>query len=130
MNAQERYDDISAISGFSEAVVRGVLKASRQSLVKSAERGEKATLPGICTIEPELKHKIVAGGEIKSFTKLKAKASSALETELLKINQFKKDATEKTDSGLERLNLVNPQIPTYSREEIEQVRTRQISALL
>ena len=129
MNAQERYDDISAISGFSEAIVRGVLKASRQSLVKSAERGETATLPGICTIEPEIKHKMTIGGEVRTFTKLKAKASSALETELLKITEFKKDNAEDENIN-DKLNLVSPEIPSYNRQKVEKVRTRQISALL
>ena len=62
MNIQDRYDDIASKSGLSEEIVRRVLKASRESLAFSLKKGERATLPGICTFTPEIKNSINIGG--------------------------------------------------------------------
>ena len=118
MSLQERYEDICKISGLSEDIVRRVLKASRQSLAKSAKRGQRSTLPGICTIIPELKHKVEIGGlEMTSYVKLKAVPSNALSSELDKLSKFEETKEEKTDNSI-KLNYSNG------------VRVNQISALI
>lgn len=135
MNIQERYDDISKISGLSEEIIRRVFKATRQSLAKSLKQGERATLPGICTLTPELKNRIDIGGEsMTTYIKLKASASSAMETELGKVSNF--DATSEDDkvsseeNGLQRLRLTEKyEIPRYQPNR-SQIRTTQINALL
>lgn len=136
MNIQDRYDDISELSGLSEEIIRRVFKATRQSLAKSLLRGERATLPGICTLTPELKNKIDIGGEsMTTYIKLKASASSAMETELSKVKEFEKEdnSIESDDQGIQKLRL------TQEHKEYEtnrfnpnrgNIRTTQISALL
>ena len=103
MGIQERYDDIAAISGLSEEIIRRVYKATRQSIVKSLKNGERATIPGICTFTPELKDKINYKTQdendiLKRYIKVKASASPALGTELEKLNSF-----NNTDDEQERL---------------------------
>lgn len=49
MTVIERIADISKKSGISHEVVRQVLKASRDSLIETLQKGEKSTLPGITT---------------------------------------------------------------------------------
>jgi hypothetical protein len=128
MSLQERYDDICSISGLSEDIVRRVLKASRQSLAKSARRGQRSTLPGICTIIPELKHKVELGGtKVTSYVKLKAVPSNALSSELDKLSKFEEIEDNKENCGEKKLNYISsPEFPSYNRG----VRTNQISALM
>lgn len=134
ISVQERYDDISKISGLSEDIIRRVLKASRESLAKSLTKGDSATLPGICTITPEVKNRINIGGQsMTSYIKLKAKASNAMESELAKVKEFvKQDDLERQQNEekemLGRLNIVDSSdIKAYKTNA---VRTTQISALL
>lgn len=135
MNIQERYDDISNISGLSEEIIRRVFKATRQSLAKSLKQGERATLPGICTLTPELKNRIDIGGEsMTTYIKLKASASSAMETELGKISNFditsEDDRISSEEKGLQRLRLTEDyEIARYQPNK-SQIRTTQINALL
>lgn len=135
MNIQERYDDISKISGLSEEIIRRVFKAARQSLAKSLKQGERATLPGICTLTPELKNRIDIGGEsMTTYIKLKASASSAMETELGKISNFditsEDDRISSEEKGLQRLRLTEDyEIARYQPNK-SQIRTTQINALL
>ena len=134
MNTQERYEEISRMSGLSEDIIRRVFKASRQSLAKSLKEGERATLPGLCTIYPELKTKVEIGGTISKYIKLKANASSALATELESLNRFeteshRNDRIQQEEEGYSRLNLINPELNDYS-SRIPGIRTSQISALL
>lgn len=135
MNIQERYDDISKISGLSEEIIRRVFKATRQSLAKSLKQGERATLPGICTLTPELKNRIDIGGEsMTTYIKLKASASSAMETELGKISNFditsEDDRISSEEKGLQRLRLTEDyEIARYQPNK-SQIRTTQINALL
>lgn len=136
MNIQERYEDIARISGLSEEIVRRVFKAARQSLATSLKQGERATLPGICTLTPELKNRIELGGEsMTTYIKLKASASSAMETELGKIDSFSSESDraskiESEEQGLKRLHLTdNYELPSY-RPNKDQIRTTQINALL
>ena len=128
MSLQERYEDICKISGLSEDIVRRVLKASRQSLVKSAKRGQRSTLPGICTIIPELKHRVELGGtDVTSYIKLKAVASNALSSELDKLSKFEESKTDEDKDISGKLNyLTSPELTNYNRG----VRVTQISALI
>lgn len=126
MNIQDRYDDICKTSGLSEEVVRRVLKAARQSLVKSIKNGERATLPGIVTITPSFKNKIdIGGNSMTQSVKLKAKPSASLETDLNNITEFIQDVCE-DNTALSRLNIKNPELVTAP----EGIITNQIDALL
>jgi len=131
VSIQERYDDICKISGLSEEIVRRVFKATRESLVKSLLQGERATLPGIVTLTPELRNKINSGGtELIPYIKIKASASAALETELAKQQGFngsdlKERELAQEKAGMQLLNFVNQDDNTENG-----VLTHQISALL
>lgn len=130
MGLQERYEDICRISGLSEDIVRRVLKASRQSLAKSLKKGSRATLPGICTAIPEIKHKVELGGtEIASYVKIKTVPSNALSSEMGNISKFEEVDNGVTDNGISRLNLKDPELPSY-RNSNNGIRTNQISALI
>lgn len=140
MNIQDRYVDIANRSGLSEEVVRRVLKASRESLALSIKQGERATLPGICIILPEIKNRINIGGtSMTSYIKLKAKPSAAMESEVEKLSSFSKatDESENTeivdenteDNALAKLNFKNPDEIKFDPRTYG-VRTSQISALL
>lgn len=131
VSIQERYDDICKISGLSEEIIRRVFKATRESLVKSLLQGERATLPGIVTLTPELRNKINSGGtELIPYIKIKASASAALETELAKQQGFngsdlKERELAQEKAGMQLLNFVNQDDNTENG-----VLTHQISALL
>lgn len=131
ISIQERYDDICNRSGLSEEVVRRVFKATRESLVNSLLHGERATLPGVVTLTPEIKNKINFGGSsLIPYIKIKANASTALETELSKQQGFniksEEERLEKGEkAGMALLNLINNDSDTESG-----VLTHQISALL
>lgn len=130
MTIQDRYDDIAARSGLSEEIIRRVFKASRESLAVTLKQGERATLPGICTITPEIRNKINrVDGVIANYIKLKASPSSAMESELSKIAKFQSKAEDdenrlKEEEGLSRLNFSKADNKQYG------IRTPQISALL
>lgn len=49
MTVQERLEDISRRTGVSVGQVKRVLDTSRESIIESLGRGERATLPGIAT---------------------------------------------------------------------------------
>lgn len=130
MSIQERYDEIVALSGLSEQIVRRVFKATKQSLAKSLRQGNRATLPGVCTIYPEIRSKIDLGGKSSTpYIKLKAKPSSALETEFNSIKQFETKESEDQEVVTVQLNLRNPELHRYDRDKTG-VRTTQINALL
>lgn len=79
MNITDRYDDIAKRSGFSEDVVRRILKATTQSLVESLQNGESATLPGICRLVPNIKYKPnLATLEYENVVRVKALALESL----------------------------------------------------
>lgn len=126
MSLHARYAEVSELSGISEEVIRRVYKATRTSLVASLKRGEKATLPGICTINASVRNRINIGGEQESYIKLKATPSSALTTELDKLSGFEsaeeKEAEQREEE--ERLKILNIKQPVIT------VRTKQINALL
>lgn len=139
MSIQERYDDIANMSGLSEEIIRRVFKATRQSMVKSLKKGERATIPGICTFTPELKDKInyKADSEkdvLTKYIKIKASASPALGTELEKLGDFdnrkEDERLAKEELGMSRLNFItNESLPRYNPNS-DGIITNQISALL
>lgn len=138
MNLQQRYEDISKRSGFSEDVVRRVLKASRESLAYSLKHGEGATLPGIVKMVPELKEKIVdyslmncaeSGVKTVRYIKVKACASSALETELDKLGNYEERQVD-MDSPIGEFDETSKLWIVDGNKKEEGVITNQISALL
>jgi hypothetical protein len=108
MNIQNRYEDISRLSGLSEDIIRRVLKASRQSLAESLKHGERATLPGICTLTPEVKYKCnIVTNEQTSFIKIKAKASNSMTSELDGVSTFITDSSDESNNETIGLNFAN-----------------------
>lgn len=140
MSLQDRYDEVSRISGLSEDVIRRVYKATGESLARSLKKGEMATLPGICTITPEVKNRICideTGSNLVSYIKLKAKASTALESKLAKLKEFDKQSESSTETSeneaLDQLHIMNRENMSFSsfrRGSSDGVVTNQISALL
>lgn len=140
MNIQDRYKEIAELSGLSEQVIRTVLKAAQQSLSKSLRQGNNATLPGICTIYPEMRSRLEKdkkdeNGPVKyvQYIKLKAKASSALETEFNKVESFEKP-TDKDEVEVQDissiLKLEKPELHFKDRYSSgDGIRTKQIGAL-
>lgn len=135
MNIKDRYDDISRISGLSEEIIRRVFKATKESLSNSLKHGERATIPGICTLTPEIKNKIELGGEsMTTYIKIKASASSVLESEFSNVKGFETNNSDKLvdmKDGMNKLHYVddNHELPSY-RNNRSQIRTSQINALL
>lgn len=79
MTNQERYDEIVSLSGMSEDIVRRVLNATRKSIQSSLERGENATVPGICSIKPSIQSKVATGGDkIEHYISAKATVAPGL----------------------------------------------------
>lgn len=109
MTTQERYNEISSISGMTEEVVRRVLNAEKISILNSLKRGERATLIGRCVIRPEIRNKIVVGGNSEKYIKLSADVALGLENSLAELKEFE-------ESHLE--------------EEVEGIRVNQIQALI
>ena len=103
MSTQERLDDICAISGLSENIVRRVLDAERQSIVKSLKRGERATLIGRCVIRPELRSKIEVdgsyGGAYKNYIKLSSTVATSMESMLQGLTEF--EQSDKNEANME-----------------------------
>ena len=108
MTTQERYDDICKICGMSEDIVRRVLNAEKKSITKSLKLGERATLIGRCVIRPEIKNKLVVGGEITSYIKLAADVAASLEASLTDMSEF--DTSGKTTENIVGIRL--NQIPS------------------
>lgn len=143
MSIQDRYNDIASISGLSEEIIRRVYKATQHSVAQSLKKGERATIPGICTFTPELRDKINykatdAGSVLTKYIKVKASASPALNTELEKINSFdstedEKEKLENEAKGMSKLNFIsNPELHEFHRygSSSNGIRTTQINALL
>lgn len=82
MTAEERRIDIAERSGVSSEMVRRVLVAARDSLKDSAKKGERGTLPGICTITVTKQSKIITGGRYRQYLKAKATISPAFRDEI------------------------------------------------
>lgn len=99
MTTQERIDDICAMSGLSEDIVRRVMDAERRSVVKSLKRGERANLIGRAVIRPSIKSKIAIGGDIDTYVKLSVSAAASLESLLADVKSFEVPA-EPEDAGI------------------------------
>lgn len=129
MSIQERYDDISNLSGLSEEVVRRVLKACKTSLAKSLRQGSRATLPGICTMVPEVRNKLAVGGtSMTSYIKIKAKPSNAMDSELQNLNNFESKNSDENSSESGKLNFIdNDKDKAISNSGI---RLKQINSLM
>ena len=135
MSIQDRYNDISKKSGLSEEIIRRVFKATRESLATSLKKGDRGTIPGICTMIPEMKSKLNIGGEsVTRYIKVKCIPSSAMETELSKINQFNDDNeagnTVTDEEVMTKLQFIEHGNFRLLNENESGIRTAQISALL
>ena len=136
ISIQDRYDEVSKISGLSEDIIRRVYKATRTSMINSLKRGERATLPGICTITPEIRNRIDYGAEsMTSYIKLKANVSSALDNELSRSETFldikkKDERLSNEEAGMQRLNIIDSKDYNIYSPHTDGIRTRQIAALL
>ncbi len=104
MTTQERIDDICTISGLSEDIVRRVMTAEKESVAKSLKKGERANLIGRVVIRPELKKRLVVGGEFENYIKLNASVAASLESMLDGMEEF--DAIEQPDMPGIRLNQI------------------------
>ena len=110
MTTQERILDICAISGLSEAIVRRVMDAEKQSVAKSLRKGERANLIGRAVIRPELKRRLTVGGEFETYIKLNVTAAASLEGMLDDISAFENIADQQVEETGIRLN----QIPSLT----------------
>lgn len=130
MSMQDRYNDIVRLSGLSEEVVRRVLKASRQSLAASLKKGDRATLPGLCTMIPEERTKFdITNNKEVSFIKIKTKTSNALASEVERISSFENSDDKSDDKAAIKLNLDNAELGGKGSRN-SGIRTTQINALL
>lgn len=93
MTTQDRLNDICAISGLSEEIVRRVFDAERESIVKSLKRGERATLIGRCVIRPEMRTQFNIDGSSRNFIKLKAQVTASMEAKLKDVTDFDVDGS-------------------------------------
>lgn len=103
VSVQERIDDICSRSGLSEAIVRRVLEAERQSIIDSLKRGEKAQLIGRCTFIPSEGARLEVGGTVKKSIRVKCRPAIGLVNELDKENGFieiKDETQNREDDGI------------------------------
>ena len=113
MSVQERYNDIVKRSGLSEAVVKRVLIATRESIKESLIKGERATIMGIAVFYPKIKTRLQVGGKVKQFIGAGAQISTSMVNELEGYQTFQEDTT-----------------PEAENKEPEGIRLKQISALM
>lgn len=104
MTTQERIEDICKISGLSEDIIRRVMNAEKESIAKSLRKGERANLIGRVVIRPELKHRLVVGGEFENYIKLNATVAASLESMLDDLSGFEV-STIQEETGI-RLNQI------------------------
>lgn len=105
MTTQERINDICTISGLSEDIVRRVMDAERQSIAKSLRRGERANLIGRAVIRPEIKRRLMIGGEFENYIKLTVSPAASLEGMLDGLKEFEvaDDSTKETGIRLTQI---------------------------
>lgn len=104
MTTQERITDICNLSGLSEEIVRRVMNAEKESIAKSLRRGERANLIGRAVIRPELRKKLVIGGEMEPYIKLNVTVAASLESMLSDLSSF--EATEIVQEKGIRINQI------------------------
>lgn len=109
MTTQERYNDISERTGLSVDIIKRVLIAERESIVDTLKKGERSALIGRCVIRPELKSKLVIGGELRNYIDLKAEVASSLKSSLEEMGDFE-ISNEEMDNKQEGIRL--RQIPS------------------
>jgi len=112
MTTQERYDDICRISGLSEAIVRRVLLAEKESIVNSLRSGERATLIGRCVIRPRMRKKVVIGGNIENCVKLSVTATHSLRSALDDVKEFEVPQHGDSDNDEDIEGIMLSQIPS------------------
>lgn len=113
MNITDRYEDIAKRSGFSEDIVKRILKATAQSLTHSLQQGEAATLPGICRLTPNIKYKPeLTTFEYESVLRIKATALDSLTKQVASEFEFENtDANPMENMDVsERLQFINNQM--------------------
>lgn len=119
MTTQERINDICAISGLSEEIVRRVMDAEKKSIVKSLRKGERANLIGRVVIRPEIRHRLQIGCEFENYIKLNASVAASLESMLGDLDGFEVSTeSSSNDDVISQLRFM------------DEVRTSQISALV
>ena len=101
MTTQERMEDISRRAGLSIDICRRVLNAESESIVESLKKGERASLIGRVTLRPELRQKLMVGGNIEKFIKVKPEISSSLAAQLDGVKEFtSSDNDKEEDNGI------------------------------
>lgn len=100
MTTQERIEDICKISGLSEDIVRRVMNAEKESITKSLRKGERANLIGRAVIRPEIRQKLLIGGEFEGYIKLSASVAASLESSLSDLTGFETGNTLKEEPGI------------------------------
>lgn len=101
MTMQERYEDICERCGYTETVVRSVIKAVRESCLNSLKHGERAVVPGICSLEPMMKDTII-NGRIERRGDVKASEAVALRNSMKEVKRFERIDRTKTAEEIER----------------------------
>lgn len=91
MQAKDRYQEIAEISGMSEAVVRRVLEAEKESVVNSLKRGERATLLGRCVMRPEISQRLGMDGKLENEIKVKISVANAITSALKGVTEFENE---------------------------------------
>lgn len=89
MDVKTRIDDIAGRTGLSSPIVRRVLDASRESLIETLGKGEKATLPGIATFRPS----------ISAEESLKVYSKPSLRVQTGSQDRYKQEAEKREDNG-------------------------------
>lgn len=113
MNITDRYEDIAKRSGFSEDVVKRILKATAQSLASSLQKGESATLPGICRLAPNVKYKPdLTTFEYENILRIKATALESLVKQVATEFEFENEDVNPMENMdvSERLKFINDQM--------------------
>lgn len=100
MTTQERIEDISKISGLSEDIVRRVMNAEKESITKSLRKGERANLIGRVVIRPEIRQKLLVGGEFEGYIKLYASVAASLESALSDLTGFEVNTNIQNEPGI------------------------------
>lgn len=101
MTVEERLKDISDRSGLSVESCRRFRAAEIASLKESLLKGERATVPGICTITADRRSRLKVGGEVSHYIKLTMKPAGSLESSLDNIS---------IDTEKEEFQFKNPDI--------------------
>lgn len=121
MNITERYSDIAKRAGFSEDVIKRVLKATAQSLASSLQQGESATLPGICRLVPNIKYKPdLTTMEYENVLRIKASALDSLTNSVAEKFKFE-DSDDNPMENMdvtERLNFIHSQMGQTGEEKV------------